>query len=167
LAGEGKNYLEIGTWRGSTACSVLDGNQIDVFLVDDWSEFGGPAGDALKNISKFASEKSRITVLSNDFRKVNYEQLLDGPVDTYLFDGPHSREDHVNGVGVIDQLQFDTLVFVVDDWCWKDVREGTLEGLGRLGANTVIKFEILPSSPKRFQYSRWHNGYCFFFIERD
>lgn len=115
LAGEGNRYLEIGTWKGSTACSVLDGNEIDVFLVDNWSEFGGPAKDALKNISKFAGGESRITVISNEFRQVKYEHLLDGPVDTYLFDGPHSREDHVNGVRVIDQLQFDTLVFVVDD----------------------------------------------------
>ncbi len=67
-----KNYLEIGTWRGSTACSALDGNQISAWLIDDWSEFGGPAGDALKNVSEFVGLESRLNVISNDFKKVDY-----------------------------------------------------------------------------------------------
>lgn len=166
LTSAGKNYLEIGTWRGSTACTALDGNQINAWLVDDWSEFGGPAGDALKNIAKFVGTNSRLTVISNDFNKVNYKQLLDSPIDTYLFDGPHSREDHINGVKVIGELNFDSLIFVVDDWCWDDVRDGTLAGLERVNATLVVKVEVFPKSTKRFQYSRWHNGYCFFILER-
>jgi hypothetical protein len=161
-----KNYLEIGTWRGSTACSALDGNQISAWLIDDWSEFGGPAGDALKNVSEFVGLESRLNVISNDFKKVDYSALIDGEVDTYLFDGPHSREDHINGVKVINQLRFDTLVFIVDDWCWEDVREGTLAGLEEVHATVVFKVEILPKSKKRFQFSRWHNGYCFFILDR-
>lgn len=57
-----KNYLEVGTWRGSTACAALDGNRISAWLIDDWSEFGGPVGDALKKVSKFVGLDSRLNV---------------------------------------------------------------------------------------------------------
>lgn len=92
--------------------------------------------------------------------------LIDGEIDTYLFDGPHSREDHLNGVKVINHLRFSTLVFVVDDWCWEDVRDGTLVGLKEIDAQVVYKVEIFPKSSRCFQFSRWHNGYCFFILDR-
>jgi hypothetical protein len=160
------SYLEIGTWKGSTACTALDGNEISAWLVDDWSEFGGPASDAIRNISSFLGISTRLTIVSQDFNKVDYKNLIDQPIDIYLFDGPHAQQDHENGAEIINQLQFETLVYIVDDWNWEDVRKGTLSGLELLDAKVVYKLEIFPGSKKRFQYSRWHNGYCFFILEK-
>ncbi len=161
----GDGYLEIGTWRGSTACSALNGNQIDAWLIDDWSEFGGPATSALSNISKFVSKRSRLSIVSQDFKLVDYKATITNEVNVYLFDGPHSQSDHVEGVKVINSLDFETLMFVVDDWNWKDVQIGTLAGLEQLDAELIYKIEIFPKSTRRFQYSRWHNGYCFLILE--
>jgi hypothetical protein len=158
------NYLEIGTWKGSTACAALDGNHLNAWIIDDWSEFGGPAKAALKNIAKFVGS-SRLTIISEDFKTVDYKALIPGPIDTYLFDGPHAQEDHVLGTKVIDSLRFQTLVFIVDDWNWQDVRDGTLLGLSEIRATVVYKLEIFPRAKSRFQFSRWHNGYCFFVLE--
>lgn len=160
-----RNYLEIGTWRGSTACSVIFGNNVNAWLVDNWSEFGGPAKGALKSISKSLGDKSKLSVLSEDFRKVDYGVAVNTPVDIYLFDGPHSQEDHRAGVEVINSLRFDSLIFIVDDWNWEDVRIGTLAGLQALNSKVVCKVEIFSGTNKRFQFSRWHNGYCLFLIE--
>ncbi len=160
-----KNYLEIGTWRGSTACSAIYKNNINTWLIDNWSEFGGPAKDALKNLSKSLGNKSKLSILSEDFRKVDYGVGVNAPIDIYLFDGPHSQEDHMAGVQVINSLRFDSLIFIVDDWNWEDVRLGTLTGLQALNSKVVCKIEILTATNKRFHFSRWHNGYCFFLIE--
>ncbi len=165
LISYGDCYLEIGTWRGSTACSALNGNQIDAWLIDDWSEFGGPATSALSNVSKFVSKRSRLSIVSRDFRLVDYKSIITNEVNVYLFDGPHSQSDHVDGVKVINSLDFQTLMFVVDDWNWKDVQIGTQAGLEQLDSKLIYKIEIFPTSNKRFQYSRWHNGYCFFILE--
>jgi hypothetical protein len=160
----GSNYLEIGTWKGSTACAALDKNVLNAWIVDDWSEFGGPAKAALKNISKFIGS-TRLSIISQDFKTVDYKALIPSEIDTYLFDGPHALEDHALGAKVIDSLRFQSLVFIVDDWNWQEVREGTLSGLNEIKATVVYKLEIFPCSKKRFQFSRWHNGYCFFVLE--
>ncbi len=160
-----KNYLEIGTWRGSTACSAIYKNNVNAWLIDNWSEFGGPATGALKNLSRTLGANSRLTIFSQDFRKVGYGVAINEPVDIYLFDGPHSQEDHMAGVQVINSLRFNSLIFIVDDWNWEDVRHGTLSGLQALNSKVVCKIEILSATNKRFHFSRWHNGYCFFLIE--
>lgn len=158
------NYLEIGTWKGSTACAALDRNQLNAWIIDDWSEFGGPAQAALKNISRFVGS-SRLTIISQDFKTVDYEVLIPGQIDTYLFDGPHAEECHVLGAKVIDSLRFQSLIFIVDDWNWQEVRDGTLLGLSEINATVVYKLEIFPRAKRLFQFSRWHNGYCFFVLE--
>ena len=165
IAQSSKNYLEIGTWRGSTACSAIDGNDLDALLVDNWSEFGGPAGSALKNLSKFLRVNNKLSILSEDFTKVDFSVALDSMIDVYLFDGPHSESDHIAGAKVIGSLKFNSLVFIVDDWNWEDVRNGTIAGLNQLNSKLIYKIEIFSKGKKRFQYSRWHNGYCFFLIE--
>jgi hypothetical protein len=161
-----KNYLEIGTWRGSTACAAIDGNEINAWLVDDWSEFGGPADGALKNLSQFVGEKTRLSILSQDFKNVDFSSVIHSEIDTYFFDGPHSFEDHLAGAKIINSLQFDSLVFIVDDWNWEDVRNGTLAGLATVEATVIFKVEVFPKTGSHFQYSRWHNGYCFFVLEK-
>jgi hypothetical protein len=158
------NYLEIGTWKGSTACAALDRNQLNAWIIDDWSDFGGPAQAALKNLSRFVGS-SRLTIISQDFKTVDYEVLIPGQVDTYLFDGPHAEECHVLGAKVIDSLRFQSLIFIVDDWNWQEVRDGTLLGLSEINATVVYKLEIFPRAKRLFQFSRWHNGYCFFVLE--
>jgi hypothetical protein len=69
-------------------------------------------------------------------------------------------------VEVINSLRFDSLIFIVDDWNWEDVRHGTLAGLQALNSKVVCKVEIFSKTNKRFHFSRWHNGYCFFLIEK-
>lgn len=51
------SYLEIGTFKGSTACSALYQNQRSAILVDNWSEFGGPKMTAFTNLSKFCQNQ--------------------------------------------------------------------------------------------------------------
>ncbi|MEM8647349.1 MAG: hypothetical protein AAGF86_13525, partial [Pseudomonadota bacterium] len=36
------NYLEIGSWKGSSACAAMAGNTAKITCIENWSEFGGP-----------------------------------------------------------------------------------------------------------------------------
>ena len=160
------SYLEIGTWKGSTFCSAIYRNTIEAVCVDNWSEFGGPAQVAIRNISKRVNESSSISIVARDFREMSFLGLLQKEIDVYFFDGPHSEKDHYDGARVINSLSFKSLLFIVDDWNWETVRQGTLRGLESLGINIVGQIEIFSDSSAYGRHSRWHNGYAFFVLER-
>lgn len=39
---ENPRYLEVGSWKGSTACAAMYLNKCKVTCIDNWSEFNGP-----------------------------------------------------------------------------------------------------------------------------
>lgn len=162
-----RSYLEVGTWKGSTFSSAIYSNEIRATCVDNWSQYGGPSSVALLNIGKRVDGESRVSILNQDFREVHFECLDKEPLDVFFFDGPHTRRDHFDGTKIIAKLQFDSLLFIVDDWNDEAVRTGTLEALNGLecGARVVFSHEIFTSFRAKL-FSRWHNGYSFFILER-
>ena len=161
-----KSYLEIGTWKGSTFCSAINGNAIDATCIDNWSQFGGYAQAAIKNIGKSAGDNNKISILSEDFREVSFEHLLQSEIDVYFYDGPHSEEDHYDATLVISKLNFKNLLFIVDDWNWENVRNGTFRGLDSLDFRIAARIEIFAMTSAVGRRSRWHNGYAFFVVEK-
>lgn len=160
------NYLEIGSWKGSTVCGVLHGNHVKAVCIDDWSQFTGPAGIFFKNVGTHLNRSSRLTVISRDFRKVDFGGLFENFVDVYFFDGPHTEEDHIDGVKVIESLNFKTLLFIVDDWNDETVRRGTSLGIKTLVDSKVAFVKEIFTSTERSMTTRWHNGCAFFIIEK-
>jgi hypothetical protein len=161
-------YLEIGTWKGSTLCSALYENYVTAWAIDNWAEFGGPTKVAMKNIAKVLTIRNSVSIINSDYKLLNFGKILENnSVDCYLFDGPHSENDHYLGAKLISNLFFDSLVFIVDDWNWPQVRTGTLKGLEEAQCKVVATIEIKTNSTKLFKFSRWHNGYCFFIIEKE
>ena len=51
------NYLEIGSWKGSSACAAMHGNRLQITCIDNWSEFGGPRNAFLENVERCRSDK--------------------------------------------------------------------------------------------------------------
>src|SRR5262245_10810342 len=62
-------YLEVGVGAGSTLCSALAGNNIRAVAIDNWSQFGGPRGRLLENLTRFAVG-SEVKLIERDFRTV-------------------------------------------------------------------------------------------------
>lgn len=159
------SYLEIGTFKGSTACSALYQNQRSAILVDNWSEFGGPKMTAFNNLSKFCPE-SNIQFVESTFDKF-YSTPFDNKIFLYFYDGGHSLEEQRMAVALIDSLHFDYLIFVVDDFSWGTVKSGTIEGLKSLKSTIVKSWTIKPSDDdKFFRYGEWHNGYFISLISK-
>lgn len=159
------SYLEIGTFKGSTACSALYQNQRSAILVDNWSEFGGPKMTAYSNLSKFCPE-SNIQFVESTFEKF-YSTPVDNKIFLYFYDGGHSLEEQRMAVTLIDSLQFDYLILVVDDFSWETVKSGTIEGLKSLKSTIVKSWTINPSNDdKLFRHGEWHNGYFISLISK-
>lgn len=156
-------YLEVGSWKGSTACSAAFGNSLHALCIDDWSQFGGPKTEFLENMHRFASSTASWALLEQDFRQVDFTQL--GSFDAYLFDGPHLRRDHYAGITRAQPALAPQHILIVDDWNWADVRLGTLHAVRSLGVLVDACIEIRTTLNEAHgqphgRTSEWHNG-CF------
>jgi hypothetical protein len=158
----GPRYLEIGVWQGSTLCSAIYDNNVQALAIDNWSQFGGVSDKFFANISRFKGPKAALSFFDSDYRKVNFDAI--GKFNVYMFDGPHGRQDQHDGVTLAQPALDDQFVLIVDDWNWKDVRQGTFEGIRETGLRMDFAAEIRTTLDDTHANtsgaaSDWHNGY--------
>ena len=156
-------YLEIGSWKGSTLCSILSENSIDAVVIDNWSEFGGPVNEFRSNLAHFVGE-SRVQVIESDWRDVDFACL--GDFDVFLSDGPHDEAQQRDATAAGLVALKSTGLLVVDDWNWDYVRKATAEALQIAGRKLLFTIEVRTTlNNKHPEISRgasdWHNGYLF------
>ena len=153
-------YLEIGTWKGSSVCSAMCGNKSKVICIDNWSEFEGPKAEFLRNFNKFKGMNEAFFIEQDCF-KVNTNRLP--KFNIYMYDGNHTNESHYKALIHYYNNLDDIFIFIVDDWNWKDVREGTKNSIKRLNLKVLYEKEIrltwdesVTSEPELSQ--TWWNG---------
>lgn len=157
---DGARYLEIGTWKGSSVCSAMYGNKATVVCIDNWSEFGGPKDEFLVNFEKFKGENDA-TFIENDCYKVDVSLLP--KFNIYMYDGNHTDESHYKALLHYYNCLDDVFIFIVDDWNWEDVRNGTLASIQTLNLKVLYEKEIrltLDNShtPQPEANDTWWNG---------
>jgi hypothetical protein len=157
---EDARYLEIGTWKGSSVCSAMCGNKAKVICIDNWSEFAGPKDEFLVNFNKFKGENDA-TFIESDCFQVDVSLLP--KFNIYMYDGCHKHESHYKALSHYYSCLDDVFIFIVDDWNWKDVRNGTFEAIEKLKLNILYEKEIRltwDDSHTTFPESAntWHNG---------
>lgn len=160
-------YLEIGSWKGSTLCSAVYGNNVKCYAVDNWSEFGGPKQEFENNIKKCIDESSEISNIDFEFNEINYKNIDHskiGKYNVYFYDGPHEGEDQYNALNnFLDSLDKE-FIFICDDWNWEHLRQATENAINDLNIEVLYSIEIQTSIEDyvkgiRFENSDWHNGY--------
>lgn len=155
-------YLEVGSWAGSTACSAMYGNLVNTVCIDNWSQFGGPKEQFIRNIS-VAKGESEFQFFEKDFRLFDFNDL-NFEANIFLFDGPHEEQDQYDGIALAVPSLQDDFVLIVDDYNWGDVRRGTQRAIHDCSLSVQsyieVKTTIDGSHPKLSeQNSDWHNGY--------
>ena len=157
---EDARYLEIGTWKGSSVCSAMCGNKSTVTCIDNWSEFGGPKSEFLVNFEKFKGENNA-TFIENDCFKVDVTTLQ--KFNIYMYDGNHTNQSHYNALLHYYNCLDDIFIFIVDDWNWHDVREGTINSINKLNLKVLYEKEIRLTwdnsvTPEPELSKNWWNG---------
>jgi len=156
-------YLEVGSWAGSTACSAISGNRMTACCIDNWSEFNGPNDTFQRHIKRVVTPAVNFRFIEADFRSVDFAAL--GKFNIYCFDGPHSERDHIDGVSIAQPALDDEYLLIIDDWNWKQVRDGTMKALESLRVKIIAQIQIHTTQDNshptvlRRQFSDWHNGY--------
>lgn len=158
-------YLEIGTWKGSSVCSAMCGNTARVLCIDNWSEFGGPRDEFLHNFSRYKGENDA-AFLEVDCFQVDVAGLLRGypsPFNVYMYDGNHEEHSHYRALTHwLDALD-EVFIYIVDDWNWKKVREGSQRAIADLQLEILYEHSIrLTSDDSHTERSladqTWWNG---------
>jgi hypothetical protein len=132
-------YLEIGTWKGSSVCSAMCNNKAKVICIDNWSEFGGPKDEFLVNFEKFKGENDA-TFIENDCYKIDISILP--KFNIYMYDGNHTNDSHNNALLHYYDCLDDIFIFIVDDWNWEDVRNGTMKSIKKMNLKVLYEKEI-------------------------
>lgn len=122
-------YLEVGTYAGSTLISALQGNEdkVSAVAIDNWSQFNGPRDVFWKNMAEHTSATRDIMMFDRDCFQVAAAEVRSA-ADVYLYDGAHDKESHRRGITHFADFLSDVSIVIVDDWNWKDVRDGTAQG---------------------------------------
>ena len=161
-------YLEIGSWKGSSVCSAMCGNQAKVVCIDNWSEFGGPKPEFLANFETFKGENDAVFI-ENDCFQVDVSTLP--KFNIYMYDGNHTNESHYKALLHYYDCLDDVFIFIVDDWNWKEVRDGTTSSIQKLNLKVLYEKEIRltwdnshTSQPLAAQ--TWHNGIYVAILEK-
>lgn len=121
-----KNYLEVGSWKGSSFVSAMYENSIHGYSVDNWSEFGGPKQEFHNVLEKYLNSEN-YTVLDEDCFELSVNKL--NKIDVYLYDGNHSYESQKKAITHFAPILSNKFILVVDDYNWHDVQNGTKDGL--------------------------------------
>ena len=139
LSLEGARYLEIGTWKGSTVCAAMCGNRAKVVAIDNWSEFGGPKFEFLYNFERFRGANDASFIESDCF-SVDVSTL---PMfNIFMYDGEHSLDSQCNALLHYYACLDDVFIFIVDDWNWQSVRDGTKKAIAMLNLTVLYEKEI-------------------------
>lgn len=150
------NYLEIGTWLGSTFVSALYKNNLkSAIAIDNFSQFQGTLTEFMTNCAK--SEIIDFKFINADcFNLSGQEKSSIKDVNVYFYDGDHTHEDQRKALSYyIDTLQ-DVFIFIVDDWNHEPARTGTRAGLVETNIKVHKEWEL----PADFNGDRlnWWNG---------
>lgn len=163
-------YLEIGTWYGSSSISAIYKNKIDALFIDNWSQFGGDPNIFIEIIKKFEGD-SNCYLIENDCWQVDLNSL-ENKFNVYLYDGAHTEEDHYKSLKYYYPVLEDQFIFMVDDWCWPDVRQGTMRAIKDLNLKIEFRHEELLNSkdlegmPNHKGKETWWNGMACFLLSK-
>lgn len=168
---EDAKYLEIGTWKGSTICSAMCENKMECICIDNWSEFGGPKKEFIKNFEKFKGE-NKAWFIEDDCWNVD-KYLIITKFNIFMYDGNHSVESHRKALSYFKHYMEPAFIFIVDDWNSVRVRKGTLNSIVDNNFTVKYKKEIFTTRDGKHpkpNMSRgngdWHNGICVFVLEK-
>ncbi len=159
-------YLEIGSWKGSTATSAVYDNKVSATCIDNWSQFGDVRQEFYNNIQNCIDpEKNEVHLEENDFRSVDYSNL--DKFNVYFFDGPHEEQDQYDALYYTLPCLEDTFILIVDDWNDPRPRDGTEKAINALDIKVLFSLTIRTSNgvdvvypaPHVLENSDWHNGY--------
>ena len=112
-------YLEVGVYRGATFIAALYRNNYKrAIAIDNWSEPESSRDVFMRACKRHIGEYS---LIDNHCFNVKLEE----EINIYFYDGRHTEGDHVKALSHFRDSFSNEIIFIVDDYNWKQVAVGT------------------------------------------
>lgn len=159
------SYLEIGSYIGATAASVLKDNPLNAYFVDNWAQQIQPERDDIpateentlqkfeENVKPYIGD-SKVTVFNQDMFTVNLFEIHNN-IQLFFYDGPHDEKSTGDAVKYYYPVLDKESILVFDDANWEGVVVGARNALQEIGANIVYEKIILNDLE---DINAWWNG---------
>jgi hypothetical protein len=144
------NYLEVGTWTGSTLVSASYGNVGRFTAVDNFA-WSPPTREIFRRVRERFRDSCRFAFHDADCWSPALLRKLPKDVNVYFYDGPHGYEDHYQAFARYDPVLAREFIAVVDDWRLWPIRTATRAAFSVLGYRTLFEREF-------FTKGHWWNG---------
>lgn len=170
----GTKYFEVGVWLGATFVAALYENEpskvtaIDNFS-EHWNETGYPIQiDESPELEEFLSNcqtylGSQPNLLNQDFDSAITK--VKGVHNVYFYDGGHQAHEQYNALIQAWPKLAQEFIFIVDDWNWESVQEGTRKALEDMNGTLLREWEL--PAPKVGDLEEWWNGLAVFVIRKN
>lgn len=154
-----KNYVNIGCWEGFSLISGMINTNCNVYGVDNFSQFDGPAKKFYKNFNLYKKKNHYFFELDykNFFFKIWKKK--NKKIDLYFYDGNHSYKDQLHSLEIAKPYFQKGSLIIVDDTNIKDVKRATKKFLNKYSKQFKIIFDVNTFSNGHFTY--W-NGLTIF-----
>ena len=132
-------YLNIGCWKGFSLIAGMIDTSCKVIGVDDFSQFGGPKDEFLKNFHKYKKENTHqfyeedYKVFFKNFKKSNKK------IDFYFYDGEHSYKNQYENLEIADYFLNEGAIIMIDDINFSEVENGSKDFVKKYSS----KYEII------------------------
>lgn len=166
----GLNYLEIGTWKGSSFISALYQNKLNSIVVDNWSEFGSVKSEFIDNFKKHCPETD-LNLIEKDCFEVTKDEIgkVFDSIDIYLYDGAHDFESQKKAITYYKEFFSRYVVIIIDDFrddtpSNAEVSKGTYAGLEESGLIVHDRIVVFSKQDEGGSDGYW-NGFGIFICE--
>lgn len=171
------NYLEIGTWKGSSFISATYKNNINSIAIDNWSEFSTTSlsndisimdskSTFLSNIEKF---DVKCKIIENDSFNITTDDIEENSIDIYLYDGAHDYNSHKMAITHFHKFLAQYCIIIIDDWRndgdWEAVQRATYDGISESGLIVHSRIEKITHQENTGGIEYW-NGFGLFVCEK-
>lgn len=159
------NYLEVGSFQGSTLCSALFNNKINqAFAFENFSEFNNQQNKTilLQNIEKFKNNTNTI-LIEDDFFQYSLNNINN--IDIYFYDGVHTINHQYLHFNKIRNSLSDVAIILIDDWFCEisKPREASLKAINDFGFNVHLFCELPKNNLDVINY---HGGLGIFIVSK-
>ena len=163
------NYLEIGTYCGSTFCSsIYKNNHLKAIAIDNFSEMqdrGDIRGTLNKNIAACTGENKNVRFFDQDSFKFDLKNIEE-KIDVYFYDGDHSFDAQRDALTYYVSAMNDVFIYLVDDWNDEPkVVRGTYAGIGLKENKLRLHKEWIFKTPGNC-FPVWWNGFYVAVLEK-
>lgn len=92
--------------------------------IDNFSHNNSPRDQFLERFDKFRGA-------DHEFHERDYHEYFanvhEGPIGFYLFDGPHTYRDQIDGLKIAEPFFAENCIIMVDDSNWDQVRKANFD----------------------------------------